>query len=345
MSGVPTELREKAEQVKAGKRTSAKVRTLLEWFGAQRRRQSVVAVIREALAEAKLRTEPDFEEAFIDGRVSFVSTPEATAAEPLKFSRGGAGAGAASNAATLDPTSRIGRLAAANRPPISVKPDDPVERAVTLMMHHDYSQLPIMTGPRDVKGMISWRSLGQRLARGKTAQRVLEAAESHYELGADTSLFEAIPVIIQRDSVLIRDQSKSICGIVTAADLCDQFQQLTEPFLLLNEIEEHIRSIIADHFSVSELATARDPAASARPVNRVADLTLGEYLRLLEQPQNWDRLGLGVSRQVVTDALRYMLDIRNDVMHFDPDGIPDEDVAALRRFVSFLQRLRPIPSL
>jgi len=34
--------------------------------------------------------------------------------------------------------------------------------------------------------------------------------------------------------------------------------------------------------------------------------------------------------------------IRNDVMHFDPDGISDDDLQALRRLVAFLQKLRDI---
>jgi hypothetical protein len=34
--------------------------------------------------------------------------------------------------------------------------------------------------------------------------------------------------------------------------------------------------------------------------------------------------------------------IRNDVMHFDPDGIPEKDLQAIREFARFLQRLQII---
>lgn len=34
--------------------------------------------------------------------------------------------------------------------------------------------------------------------------------------------------------------------------------------------------------------------------------------------------------------------IRNDVMHFDPDGIPERDLQAIREFARFLQRLQII---
>ena len=345
MKSVPVELLEKAEQARAGKKTSAKVRTLLDWFGAQRRRQSVVATIREALAEAGLQTDPDFEHTYIDERVVFLvaDAPE-RATETSSASPESASLPIESltpTPAAFDPTYRIGKLPSANSVPLSVKPDDPVKHAVTLMLHHDFSQLPVMTGPRDVKGIFSWRSLGSSLALGKTVTRALDCVEPHHELSADTSLFEAIPTIIRRDCVLIRDYTKAVCGIVTAADVCTQFRQLTEPFLLLNEVEDHIRGLITDKFSIAELQAARDPT-NARPITRVADLTLGEYQRLLEQPHHWQRLDLQISRSVFIESLRRVLDIRNDVMHFDPDGIEEKQLATLQEFVAFLRRLRAI---
>lgn len=339
---VPAELREKADQIRSGRKSSVKVRTLLDWFGAQRRRQSVVAAITEALAEVGLATDPSFESAFIDERISFALTaskgPTTTPESVLVLDPPTSPSGAPPT--PVDPTYRIGKLRSANNPPVCVKPDDSLQDAVTLMMKHDYSQLPITTSSREVKGMISWRSIGHQLGRGRAVVRVLDAAEQHYELSADTSLFEAIALIVQRDCVLIRDHTKVISGIVTAADLCEQFESLTEPFLLLNEVEDHIRSLITGRFVLAELAAARDPGSSARPVTRVADLTLGEYLRLLEGPQDWERLNLGVSRAIFTDELRVVLDVRNDVMHFDPDGIPEGDLKALRKFVRFLRSLQ-----
>jgi hypothetical protein len=82
--------------------------------------------------------------------------------------------------------------------------------------------------------------------------------DSHQEISATSSLFKAIPIIVQYQYVLIRDKEGRIAGIVTASDLSLQFQQLAEPFLLLGEIENHIRLIIGDKFSAAELANIRD---------------------------------------------------------------------------------------
>jgi hypothetical protein len=40
--------------------------------------------------------------------------------------------------------------------------------------------------------------------------------------------------------------------------------------------------------------------------------------------------------------LNKVREIRNDVMHFDPDGIPPADLEQLRDFAHFLQRLQII---
>ena len=66
----------------------------------------------------------------------------------------------------------------------------------------------------------------------------------------------------------------------------------------------------------------------------------GEYVRLLENPAHWTKLKLPLDRVVFTDTLKQVRVIRNDVMHFDPDGIPKEDLETLRDFVRFLRTLQ-----
>ena len=112
--------------------------------------------------------------------------------------------------------------------------------------------------------------------------------------------------------------------------------------LLLGEIENHIRRILGNKLTVQELASARDTVDSDREVNRVADLTYGEYIRFLEKPEHWEKLNLPIDRKTFIRQLDRVRNIRNDVMHFDPDGIPTEDLERLRNFVKFLQRLQGI---
>src|SRR6516165_7921196 len=68
---------------------------------------------------------------------------------------------------TVDPIHRVGQLNSARKKPVSVKPTAPISEAIMLMMTHNFSQLPVMTSSRTVKGIFSWRSLAQKMAFGK----------------------------------------------------------------------------------------------------------------------------------------------------------------------------------
>ena len=319
------------------------VREFLSWFNAQRRGSFIVWLIREKMAEAGLTTEPNFESAYIDSEIKFALAPEQSAEEDLP-----------GNAMTderpthnedeqdADPTYRLSRLEAANRAPVSLPPTASIAQAVTLMGTYDFSQLPVMTTERDVKGVISWNSIGMRFGLGQAPREVREAMDDYHEISVDASLFQAIPIIVQNQYVLVRGKDKRVVGIITASDLSLQFQQLSEPFLLIGEIENHLRSFIGRVFSVEELSSLRQEMGETGGVGSVNDLTFGEYLRLIGNPVRWDKLGLGIDREVFCNDLGRIRLIRNDVMHFDPDGIPPGDLELLRQVVAFLRRLADI---
>ncbi len=65
-------------------------------------------------------------------------------------------------------------------------------------------------------------------------------------------------------------------------------------------------------------------------------MTLGEYIRLLENPARWDKLGVPIDRKTFVAELERVREIRNDVMHFDPDPVAPEDLAVLQKFARFL---------
>ena len=75
------------------------------------------------------------------------------------------------------------------------------------------------------------------------------------------------------------------------------FREQTEPFLLLSEIENQLRRLINGHFSLQELEDAKDPVDEEREVDSVTDLTFGECTRLLEKPDHWGRLGVGLDKR------------------------------------------------
>ena len=82
--------------------------------------------IRGALARHGLKTYPDFEYVWLDGEIRFVGAP-----------KDGDLDGVSSGTAIADLTFRIGRLEAANKVPVSVKPDATWQQAVTIMLNND----------------------------------------------------------------------------------------------------------------------------------------------------------------------------------------------------------------
>lgn len=340
---------------------SVRVRDFLWWFSAQRRGHWVVRRIRYRLKNAGLRTVPDFEHPWLDGSITFqlldppkrkkeklpveeTQNPEDGQEIALQEVEEDAAAGPIW--VSKEATYRISRLKAANKPVVSVSPDETLPQVITKMMAGGFSQVPVMTSPREVKGIVSWQTIGCRLALGVDGETAKQVSEPHHEIRTDRSIFEAIPLIMANDYVLVRDEENRISGIITAADLSLQFRELTEPFLLLSEIENLLRNLIGDRFSSSEFEEACDTRDGSRgPIETVSDLNFGEYIRLLQNPDRWPRLNISVDRVMFCERLDQVRQIRNDVMHFDPDGIGEDELLQLRDFTRFLQQLSTIVGL
>ena len=212
---VPAQLKEVADQLANGKDRQETVRTILSWFDAARRsyRNGCDRFVRHRI-KLRITTEPDFEEAWIDAPVTFVPKPRAVKPQPMEefASKAEVDSGKEAENPNLAPVSmksaddatnriKIGMLKAANLPPLCVSPNSTIAEAITLMLQHDYSQLPVTTTARDVKGILSWKSLGSRLALGKRCEKVSECMEAANEIRLDTSLFDAIQQIVEHECV------------------------------------------------------------------------------------------------------------------------------------------------
>jgi len=64
--------------------------------------------------------------------------------------------------------------------------------------------------------------------------------------------------------------------------------------------------------------------------------------KLLEPEKHWLKLKLEIDRVEFVKRLHEIREIRNDVMHFDPDGLDEGDLKNLRDFAQFLKRLRDV---
>ncbi len=355
MENQPTRFEQIAVALKDGREVPREtVRTILSWYGAKRRGYFITQKINSELAKRGLFVAPAFDGAYIDGEVQFhlgegpstvgqeggpaVASPTVALLEPsienmvIQTSQ---------IEKDVDPTYRVSRLKSAKSKNVLVTPQETVERAATLMLSHDYSQLPVMVGEHEVRGLVSWRSIGMKTVMGRKVTSVGDCMEEAHVIGAGSSLFGVIDAVIKYECVLVRDSEQKISGIITTSDLSEQFHQLGEPFLLLGEIENHIRRILDATFCVEDYRTVSFQNGK-RPIEDVSDLTLGQCLRLLGNPENWRKIKIAVDGPAFIAGLEQVRRIRNEVMHFDPDGVPSEDMDTLRKFSQFLQKLKEI---
>ena len=304
------------------------------YFNSQRRGKHVVAGIRNWMDSHNIRTNPDFEGAFIDGEISVETEVSVTGSATVSADAQQdeiPGVGASHD--WQDATIRIRVLPAANRTPESVSPNDPINRATYLMLQRDFSQLPVMEGNYTVKGVISWRSIGSTLALGGSCPRVSDCMEEAREISIDTPLMEAMRDITVHGYVLVKENN-AVKGIVTATDVGNQFVQLAGPFLTIGEIEGHLRYLVNERFGIEDINRALDANIAG-----VADMDFGDYCRLLENPSHWGNLNLNIDRQEFIRDLNAVREIRNDVMHFDPEGLSPEQTEALERTARFFRTL------
>lgn len=298
------------------------VRQLLQRFGYHRRGDWINSHIRNGLEKFKLRTDQDVTVAWLDSPVTIELDSDAP--------------GAPKTPRTSDPTHRVAALAAANRSPARVKPESPLREATTIMQMNGYSRLPVMKNQRDVSGMVTWESIGIRLAFGRECTYVRQCMEPAEVVPGTTRLLDAINSVSRHGYVLVRGTDRTITGMVTATDLTEQLGQFAGPFLFVGEIEGHLRNLIQGLFTLEELRAA---SGDDRPIEGSSDLTLGGYCRLLESADNWERLDLGIDRAEFNRHLNAVRELRNDVMHFNPDGFGDDQRKTLKNVARFFDQL------
>lgn len=298
------------------------VRTILSWFGYQRRGTQVLVQIERAFADHGLRTIPDLSEPWIDGSVN-ISLAPAGEQEPRYEAL----------------IARLGHLDAANQRPVSVKRDHALGIATALMLRHDYSQLPVMRNEREIEGVISWRAIGESIALGGAPEYVRDCMETKVRtLKPDIPLTDAIDEIVCHEFVMVQATDNRILGPVTTTDLAGRYHSLAEPFLLISQIESSIRRILDAHAPVEALRASKF-GDDEREVQRPEDLTFSEYKTALANDAVWKRLGLKLDKSEVMSILEEVRVARNDIMHFHPDDNGECTVEVLRNAAQALEKI------
>jgi len=278
------------------------IRRLMSHFGAAGRGAKVVKTIGDRLAQENLTTKPDFTLGYIDTTVTLVRAPSGTAVEPADSFQ--------------ELFLRVNTLRCAKKTVTTVTPNHTIQRAQTLMATNEFSQLAVCSTLRSEPRLVSWESIGRASARG-TMTEVRQAAVAALSVRPSDDLLPLLSRIATDGVVFVRTDNV-LTGIITAADITEEFENLAGPFFLIGDIERGLRVAVD---STSE------------------DLTFGELQRLIDIPGNWDRLNWDLDRVIFLERIDEVRKIRNSFMHFSSDLPSDEDVNKLRLTARLLQSM------
>lgn len=308
------------------------IRNFLEHWGEARRTGAVITRIKADLAEKGLATRPPFAEGRVDDYIELVPV----GAEP------GSGAHVAADTedvSELPPvTLRIGNLP----PPavVSVPRTVTLTYTKTLLLKRQFSQLAVIDLDGTFRGAVSWESIGKAHIASNNPS-LEDAIAPAIVVDHDALLLEQIEMIYSKGFVFVLNADRSrVEGIVTAADLTRQFGNLARPFVLIEEAENRLRRRADEVFTTDEL---RNASLNPQRVHQAADLTFGNYARLVGPEAQWAKLEWDIDRKLFLELLEEVRKVRNELMHFTPDPLSPGQYAGVDGLLELLRTVDPRP--
>ena len=312
------------------------VRELLSLWGAKDRGDQV-SRIEADLANHGLVTSPSFRAVTLDTVVSLTTPPDETDRSTT------AGSSQTDEVPAAEDDEGGGdlnvRLTVGNLSPLLgvtfVGPNSTFKEAITNMLLNDFSQLAVLSGPRNLRGAVTWRSIARAMHQ-KPDSSLADAIDPQVEVvDYDRDLFEILPTLQQREFVFVRNESKEIAGIVTTADVAQRYGEMATPFFQVGELDQTLRWILSRAVDVQTVQQLCN-----RPITSFDQLSIGDYQRVLENKDVWEKLGWPLYRPTFISRLKEIRLIRNKVMHFHPDPVPKDAVDKLRMFNNLLHQYR-----
>ncbi|MEU7156873.1 CBS domain-containing protein [Streptomyces chrestomyceticus] len=315
------------------------IRALLSLWGHRVRDHASVPQIRLDLTNAGLDTVPDFAVGALDDEVAIVQIAHErdTVADIDDDATGHSQADDSEEPVGVLPQAamRVHDLPCAHRV-VSITPDEPLSAAMGRMAEHGYSQLPVIDTSGTLHGVVTWASIVHMHATGRRTC-LAGAISSEYEIvNASAHLLPVLPAIRAHEFVLVRAADGQVSGIVTSADLAGEFGTVARPFFTLGEIERRLRRCLRRVYDEADIQKVHKKKTS------VDEMMFGEYIRLLDNEERWDKLGWRlVDKDHFVGLLTRVKDVRNTVMHFNAPSLRAEQLDLLDSFVSMLRLYDP----
>ena len=143
----------------------------------------------------------------------------------------------------------IERLLADRGTLLCIRRDQTIREALTLMVQHDYSQLPVIDHQGTLLGMISDETINRRYLYSAGVVTLLDLPVDHCVvkptiLARDRDIFEALDRLQDVYAIVIVSEDNRPVGILTSFDMAHFFRDLTEDLLIVEDIETSLRQIV-----------------------------------------------------------------------------------------------------
>ncbi|MGW3392012.1 restriction system modified-DNA reader domain-containing protein [Streptomyces cinereoruber] len=346
-------LKDARKQADAEAPITVTVRDLLGWWGASRRGYLVTEQVAAELANHGLSTVPDFAAVGIDDRVTLTGPsrdtedgeekaadqePTAGQEEPREAGTPGTATTSSDEEDKGEPIQgqTVGNLPSALKGVVSVSSSASFEEVFTKMRLNGYSQLPVLSGPRNLRGAVTWESIARARYADPEAP-FSEAIVAAHAVSYAEHLIDVLPDLERFGFLLVKDQTNQIAGIITVADVAAEYGATARPFLLIGDLDRQLRRVISEGLDLTEVITLCDPDGR-RKLSTFDQLSYGDYQQVLGNQEQWDKLSWPLDRKSFIARLDELREIRNELMHFnDKDKAGDSAIPLLRNMIELLR--------
>ena len=212
--------------------------------------------------------------------------------------------------------------------PLCVNQSQTIREALTLMVEHDYSQLPVIDDDGKLRGLISTEEISHEYFHLGGAVSLLDLPVHQclaelITLTRDRDITEALDYLKDHYAIVVIETGKPV-GILTNFDIARFFRDLTEDQLIVEDIETSLRQLVQSVCSdevtltgalIADFGEERERPGAAR--KDLDDLTFGELIRFIRHDKMWSSVEsyLGPA-ELFGSFMEMVRQHRNQLFHF-----------------------------
>ena len=190
-----------------------------------------------------------------------------------------------------------------------VKKKDPVSKALSLMLEHDFSQLPVVNDDHKPIAIVTYKTIlkAHRNFGAGISELIIANAMKDVEIfDIEDDIFDLLNTLRDTNAVVIVDARGVLTGIVTSFDTTEYFRRRSEDMMIVEDIETIIKDFILAYFTNENDEIDQDALEAAiEKITITADDLKNRYQAALLKYLN---ISTGDSKAFDPDALEKSFD-------------------------------------